>query len=116
MGADTGRNFSVRTSACIFRGKVISASYNRSCHGAFVPVTKLGSLLFPSLMPAADRLTMNAQSSGDLSLMDAPIKKPDSFEPPPFQFIKIAFNAFWISHVGILTQEAKYVTILCGYQ
>jgi hypothetical protein len=64
---------------------------------------RLGSLPLPSLVPAADRLAVNAQSPGDLSLMDAPIKKPGGFEPSPFQFIKIAFDAFWISHAQKLT-------------
>jgi hypothetical protein len=59
---------------------------------------RLGSLLFPSLMPAADRLAVNPQSPGDLALMEASIKQPGGFEPPPFQFIKIAFNAWWITH------------------
>jgi hypothetical protein len=59
---------------------------------------RLGPLLVPGLMPPADRLAMNAQSAGDFALMDASIKKPGRFESPPFQFIEIAFNAFWITH------------------
>src|ERR1051326_9441735 len=40
---------------------------------------RLGALLFPGLMPAADRLAMNAQSSGHFSLMNAPVKQLGGF-------------------------------------
>jgi len=30
--------------------------------------------------------------------MDASSKKPGGFESPPFQFIKIAFDAFGVTH------------------
>lgn len=76
----------------------------------------LGSLLFPGLMPPADRLAVNAQSPGDLTLVDTSIKEPGSFESSPFQFIKIAFDTFWISHARRLTPEADGVTILCERQ
>ena len=77
---------------------------------------RLGSMLFPSLIPPTDRLAVNAQSSRDLALMDASIKKSGGFEPPPFQFIKIAFDTFWISHARKLTREIGGVTILCECQ
>src|ERR1051325_7042833 len=59
---------------------------------------RLGALLLPGLMPAADRLAMNAQSSGHFSLMNAPVKQLGGFESSPFQLIKIALDAFWIAH------------------
>jgi hypothetical protein len=77
---------------------------------------RLGPLLFPGLMPAADRLAMNTQSPGDLALMDASIKKPGGFESSAFQFIKIAFDAFGITHARRLTPEVAIVTILCECQ
>ena len=77
---------------------------------------RLGSLLFPGLMPAADRLTVNAQSSGDLALVETSVKEPGGFESPPFQFIEIASNAFWISHARRLTRGTSRVTILCDTQ
>jgi hypothetical protein len=53
---------------------------------------------FPGLMPPADGLAVNPQPPGYLALMDATIKKPGSFEPSPFQLIKIALDTFWITH------------------
>jgi hypothetical protein len=80
------------------------------------PAQRLGSLLFPGLMPAAHRLSVHSQSSGDLALMETSIKKPGGFESPPFQFIKIAFDAFWVTHARRLTRRTRDVTILCETQ
>ena len=84
----------------------------RSCSLA----QRLGSLLLPGLMPATDRLAVNAQSPGDLALMETSIKKPGGLESPPFQFIKIAFDAFWVTHAQRLTRGTRAVTILCETQ
>lgn len=62
------------------------------------PAQGLGPLLLPSLMPATDRLAVNAQSSGDFSLAQTTVKEPGSLETPPFQFVKITPNTFWITH------------------
>ena len=77
---------------------------------------RLGALLFPRLMPAADRLAVNAQSPSHFSLTESSIKKPGGFEPSFFQFIKIALDAFWITHARKLTREIGLVTILCEHQ
>ena len=75
-----------------------------------------GSLFLPSLMPTADRLAVDAQSPGDFPLTEASIKKSGGFKPSPFQLFKITFNAFWITHVGILARRTERVTILCERQ
>jgi len=77
---------------------------------------RLGSLLFPGLVPAADRLAMHIQAPGHLALMDASIKKPGGFESSPFQFIKIALDAFWITHAQRLPWGTNRVTIICETQ
>ncbi len=77
---------------------------------------RLGSVLFSSLMPPADRLAMHAQSSGDLALMEPSVKELGGLESRLFQFIKIAFNAFWISHARSLTLRTSPVAILCEMQ
>jgi hypothetical protein len=46
----------------------------------------------------------------------ASVKKPGGFEPPPFQLIKIAFDAFWITHAQRLTRGIGLVTIICESQ
>src|SRR5438105_13045463 len=84
----------------------------RSCGFA----QRFGALLFPCMMPAANRLAVNAQSPGYFSLMDASIKKPSGFEPSLFQFIKIALDAFWIAHARKLPRGVGVVTILCERQ
>ena len=75
-----------------------------------------GSLFLPSLMPAADRLAVDAQSPGDFPLTEALVKKPGGFEPSPFQLFKITFNAFWITHAQTLARRTERVTILCERQ
>ena len=77
---------------------------------------RLGSSLFPGLVPAADRLPVNSQTPGDLALMNTSVKKPGGPEASPFQFIKIPFNAFWITHAPSLAQKIRAVTILCEIQ
>ena len=85
-----------------------AGSAARSCSLA----ERLGALRLPRLMPAADRLAVNAQSPSDLSLMESSIKKPGGFEPSLFQFIKIALDAFWITHARKLPEGIGCVTIL----
>ena len=89
-----------------------SGSSARSCGFA----ERLGALFLPRLMPAADRLAVNAQSPGHFSLMDTSVKKSGGFEPSLFQFIKIALDAFWITHARILTRGIGRVTIICERQ
>jgi hypothetical protein len=67
-------------------------------------------------MPPADRLAVHPQAPGYLALMDASIKEPSGFESPPFQFIKIAFDAFRITHARRLTRGTARVTIICESQ
>ena len=74
------------------------------------------ALFLPGPMPAADRLTMNAQSPGNFSLVNTAIEKPGRFESPPFELIKITFYAFGIAHARRLAQETRRVTILCEAQ
>jgi hypothetical protein len=58
----------------------------------------LGSLLLPGLVPTADRLAVNSQSSSDFPLMEALIKKPGGSKPSPFELFKITFDAFRVTH------------------
>lgn len=64
---------------------------------------RLGSLLAPGLVPAADRLTVNAQSSRYLALTQATVKEFSRPESPSLQLFKIPFHAFRIAHVQRLT-------------
>ena len=64
-----------------------------------------GSLFLPGLVPTADRLAVNAQSPGDLPLMEASVKKSGGSKPSPLQLFKITFDAFWITHASILAQR-----------
>jgi hypothetical protein len=48
--------------------------------------------------------------------MESSIKKPGGFEPSLFQFLKIALDAFWITHARKLPEEIGCVTILCEKQ
>lgn len=77
---------------------------------------RLGALLLPSLMPAADRLAVNAQSPGHFPLMDASIEKPGGLQSPAFQSVKVTLDAFWIAHARILTRGIGRVTIICESQ
>jgi len=77
---------------------------------------RFASLLLPRLMPATDGLPMNAQPSGNLALMDTLIKEPGGFESPPFQLIKIPFDAFRIAHARSLIRVSRLVTILYARQ
>jgi len=61
-----------------------------------------GSLFLPSLMPTADRLAVNPQTSSHFPLREALVKKPGGFKPSPFELFKITFNTFWITHAQIL--------------
>ena len=78
-----------------------------------------GATVFPSVMPAADRLPMDADGAGDLGLAQAEVEKFDGLHAPPFQLCqlrRIAFDAFRISHAQRLAQGHKHVTILCRDQ
>lgn len=77
---------------------------------------RLGALRFPRLMPAADRLAVNPQSPSNFALMESAIKQPGGFEPSLFQFLKIALDAFWITHARRLPEGTGCVTILCESQ
>src|SRR5436190_19878369 len=77
---------------------------------------RLDSLLFPSLIPAADGLAMNLQPPGDLRLTQAFVKQLSCFESPLFQLIKISCHAFWITHAQRLALTSTCVTILCEHQ
>ena len=57
-----------------------------------------GTLFTPRLIPPTYRLSVNLQPSGYLALIQTSVEKPGGLESPPLQFIKIAFNAFWIAH------------------
>ena len=74
------------------------------------------ALSFPSLMPAADRLTVDAELSGDFALTAPSVKKSGSFQPPAFELLKIACDTFRVAHARNLPQEAMPVTILCERQ
>jgi hypothetical protein len=67
-------------------------------------------------MPAADRLAVNAQSPGHLPLTEASVEEPGGLESPTFQFIEIAFHAFWVAHAQRITRKLGDVTILCEIQ
>jgi hypothetical protein len=58
----------------------------------------LSALSFPGLMPPADRLSMNLELAGHLSLAKALVKEFSGFKSPLFELLKIAFNAFGIAH------------------
>jgi len=59
---------------------------------------------------------MNPQPSGDLALTQTPLEKSGSLKSPPFQIIKVAFNAFWVTHAQKLARKPQHVTILCDTQ
>lgn len=59
---------------------------------------RTGAGIAPGLVPSTDRLPMNPQLPGDLALTQTPLEKSGSLESPPFQIIKVAFNAFRIAH------------------
>jgi hypothetical protein len=77
---------------------------------------RLGSLFPPRLVPPADRLAVDAQFAGHLALTEATIKESSGLESPPFQFIEIAFNAFWVAHAQRVARKLGLVTILCETQ
>lgn len=77
---------------------------------------RLGSLRFPGLVPAADRLPVNVKLARDLGLAPAPVEEFGRLESPLFELIKIAFDAFGITHAQRLAQESIGVTILCEIQ
>lgn len=83
----------------------------RFATGAGSLAQRFGPLFPPGLMPAADRLPVNAQSPGHFPLVKPSVKKPGGFEPSPFQFIKIAFDAFRITHAQRLARQMPHVTI-----
>jgi len=76
----------------------------------------LDSLLVPSVIPAADGLPVNVQPSGDLRLAQALTEEPGCLEPPLFELVKIAFDAFGVTHAQKVSQGSTSVTILCEIQ
>ena len=68
---------------------------------------RLGSLFFPGLVPAIDRLLMHAQLPRNLSLSDALLKQFGRLKPPYFQLVEITFNAFGVSHTQNSSSNAK---------
>src|ERR1043166_1401369 len=74
------------------------------------------SVGFPSPMPAADRLPVHVELPGHLGLAQALVEEFGGFESPPLQFVKIAFNAFGITHAQRVARESTAVTILCEIQ
>ena len=75
-----------------------------------------GALLFPGLMLPADRLAMHTPHRAT-SPGGRPVKESGSFEPPPFQFIKIVLDVFGMTHVGKLPNGISVATlILCDRQ
>src|SRR5881409_3067938 len=63
---------------------------------------RFGPLPFPGLMPAADRLAVHVQSPGHFRLAEAAAKEPSGFKPPLLQLVKIAFDAFGVTHAQTL--------------
>jgi hypothetical protein len=60
-----------------------------------------GAMVPPSFVPAADRLPMDADLAGDLSLAQALVKEFSGLDAPPFQLYKlfrISLYAFRIAH------------------
>ena len=88
----------------------------RLATGSACLTQRAGAFFAPGLVPATDRLAMNSQPSGDLALTQAPVEKFGGLESPPFQIVKIAFNAFWVAHAQRLSQLLGCVTILCEIQ
>src|SRR5512143_2906191 len=66
---------------------------------------RAGAFFAPCLVPSTYRLPMNLQPSGDLALTQPPLEKSGGLESPPFQIIKVAFNAFWVTHAQRLPQR-----------
>jgi len=61
----------------------------------------LGSVFVPGLVPAIDRLAMNAQLSPHLGLANALIEESGGFHTPLFQLrelFRVAPHAFWVAH------------------
>jgi len=59
---------------------------------------RFGSFVLPGLVPAADRLAVHMEFAGYLGLAQALVEEFGGFESPLFQLIKIAFDAFGITH------------------
>jgi|SRR5579885_2182579 len=77
---------------------------------------RLGSLRFPGLMPPADRLPVNVELARYLGLAQAPVEEFGGLETTFFKLLKVAFDAFRITHAQRLAQESIGVTILCDFQ
>lgn len=82
-----------------------------ACAAGFLK--RFGSLAFPGLLPATDRLPMHIQFAGYFGLAPALIEEFGRFKSPLFQLLKIAFDAFGITHAQTLPRESIRVTILC---
>ncbi len=48
-----------------------------------------------------------------LSLTQALIEEPGGLETPLFELVKVAFDAFGISHAQKIACESTHITILC---
>jgi len=69
--------------------------------GTASPFERLGAVVLPGAVPAADRLPVDPKLAGDLSLAQALVKEFGGRDPPPFQLRKlfrIAPYAFRITH------------------
>src|SRR5215471_21037835 len=69
------------------------------------------SVGFPTLMPSADRLPVHVELAGHLGLAQALVEEFGGFESPPFQLVKITFNAFGITHAP----KSSMRTYRCHY-
>ena len=74
------------------------------------------SVGFPSLMPSADRLPMHIELAGHLGLAQALVEEFGGFKSPPFKFVKIALNAFGVTHAQRVARESTIVTIFYDIQ
>lgn len=86
---------------------------SRFATGSSCFLERLGSLLFPRLVPPADGLPMHLQLPGNFALAQAPVKELGGLQSSVFELVKITFDPFWITHARRLAQIFENVTILC---
>jgi hypothetical protein len=77
----------------------LSGLQSRFAAGAARFLKRPYALSSPSLMPSADRLPVHVKLTGQLGLSEALVKEFGSVESPLFELVKIAFNAFGVTHV-----------------
>jgi len=97
----------------------ILVSETRPAPRAASPFERPGAVVLPGAVPPADRLPVDPELAGDLSLAHALVEEFGGLDPPPFQFCKlfrIAFDAFRITHAQSLPPGHRCVTILCRNQ